>query len=225
MPLSPYCDDHVGLYQPSKIIKKDLGQKIAEHRAIWGKYASFDPKLIPMRVIRYHEKGAKNGIVVDEREAIEIIYRSGKGCILQGDTGLGKTFFLFHLSDFFLRETGRSPLFKYSPQLHYDLADAARSDDHGARERMISKLTTAGRLFIDDIGSSNWTESFEEAFKIIIELRSRNELPVYTSLQQTSEEFLNKPTSTSRGSPTWKRRDAILRRLLDDCLIFKFTTQ
>ena len=225
IPGSPYCDDHVGLYQPSQMLKKDLGQKIAEHNSMWGKYASYDPSLVPLRVIRYHEKGAKHGIVVDERQAIELIHSSGKGCILQGDTGFGKTYFLFNLSNFLLRETGRSPLFCYSPQLHYDLADAARSDDAGARSRMIAKLTTAGRLFIDDIGSSNWTDSFEEAFKLIIESRSKNGLATFTSLQQTSEEFINKPTSTSKGSATWKRRDAILRRLIDDCLIFKFTAQ
>ena len=186
MPGSAYCDEHVGLYQPSKILKKDLGQKIAEHNAMWGKYAAYSPELIPQRVIRYHSRGAGNGIVVSEREAIEIINDSGKGCILQGDTGFGKTFFLFHLADFFLRETGRQPLFAYSPQLHYDLADAARSDDSGARSRLITKLTTASRLFIDDIGSSNWTDAFEEAFKLIIETRSKNGLNTFTSLQQTS---------------------------------------
>jgi DNA replication protein DnaC len=217
LPACAFCDEHVKLYQYGKDKKTD--DRIQAHRTMWDKYASFDPLLAPTRRIEHFPIGSRIGHEISDKDAISLIAGSHKGCLLQGDTGLGKTFFLFALSDHLVRTTGTLPLVCYAPRLRMELSEAATSDHSSDKTRLINKLVGAGRLFIDDIGSSSMTESFEESIKMVVEERGKSVpiLPIFTSIQQTSKEFIH-----GRGGDN-QRRAAIIRRLCEDCLIFKFT--
>jgi hypothetical protein len=217
LPACAFCNDHVKLYQYGKDKKTD--DRMTSHRVMWEKYASFDPSLVPDRRIEHFPIGSKIGHEVTQSELISLVASSRKGCLLQGDTGLGKTFVLFSISDHLVRATGTLPVVCYAPRLRMELSEAATSEHSNDKTRLINKLTGAGRLFIDDIGSSNMTDSFEEAIKMVVEERGKSVplLPIFTSIQQSSKEFIH-----GRGGDN-QRRAAIIRRLCEDCLIFKFT--
>jgi len=217
VPLCAYCDDHLPLYRPGT--SKSLDSKIATHKSMWRNYSAYLPEQCPERVIQYVRPGAKTGITVDARQMIEIIAQQRKGCLLQGDTGLGKTYALYAISDFLLREDNQMPLVCYAPQLRNDLAHDATASDPSAKRDTLARLCGAYRLFIDDLGSASWTDSFEEAMKLVIEKRTSSGLPIFTSIQQTGNDFIN--INNRQGST--HRRAAILRRLCEHCIIFKFT--
>lgn len=214
-----FCDEHVVLYQYGR--DKVADDRLVRHKAAWGKYSMFDQALLPPRRIEHFPIHSTIGHEISDKDMIALIYESGRGCLFQGDTGLGKTYTLFALSEYFVRMTGRVPTVCYAPMLRLELSEAATSEASRDKGVLINKLTSAGRLFIDDIGSANFTESFEESIKMVIEERGKSipMLPIFTSLQQTSKEFIHGP----RGDT--KRRAAIIRRLCEDCLIFKFTAK
>lgn len=213
MPGCPYCDECLAIFRAEQKDDKVRSRFIA-HKNKWQNYSAYNRDLCPARSITYHESKKAKGIeVADMKTLIEIVADSGKGVIFQGDTGAGKTFALYALSEYFLRTTGRSPAVVFSPRLRQDLYEAATGNDSAAKGRIISKLVSNERLFLDDIGSANMSESFEEVLMLVAEERlSQKGLPIFTSLQQTSAEFIGNS----------RRRDAILRRLLDHSLIFKF---
>lgn len=218
IPGSPYCEHHTAIMNtPKSKVERD---KFAEHRAMWGKYGFAVETRLPQRIVRYHKDASDDGMGLDGvKDIIELVWGSRKGAVFQGATGVGKTMTMFMLSEFILRETGRIPVMAYCPRLRLELTEAARSDDPSSKTRIVNRLVHADRLFLDDIGSTEMSPSYEEALKLIIEERSRLGLPVYCSLQQTGEEFI-----TGNGRTDTSRRDAIHRRLCDDCLAFKITT-
>lgn len=221
-PACAYCDEHVDLYRFKDGAKPSKSKTMGE---AWGIYAGAKIELLPPRVIETRRSMSDPWVRVQTQDIISRCIWEKKGALFFGDTGLGKTMTSFLLAKSILELTGRESMKKYCPELRMELAEAATSSRPTDKSKLIERLSTASHLFLDDIGSAAFSESFDESIKMIIEARINIGLPTYISLQQSATEYINAspnssvaPTESARA-----RRSAIIRRLVDSCIIFKFT--
>lgn len=211
IPGSSICDKCLLLYYSTK---KESVDALTRNRNQWGNYSKYNADLAPSRTIMYYTPKSSQGTTVPSiKDMIEIIFDSKMGAIFQGDTGTGKTFAMFALSEFFVRQTGRVPAVFFAPRLRQEVFEASVGNDSAAKGRIINRLVSNELLFLDDIGNASQTESFDEVVNLVTEERlSQKGIPMFVTLQQSSAQFVNNSL----------RRDATLRRLLDHSLIFKF---
>lgn len=219
MPASPFCANCRFHYMDDDDVS-GLESKLKRNAEVWGRYSTFDRSQAPRRVIKMIENKEDAGVEIEADEMHAVIQSSGKGVLFQGETGLGKTFTLFCLSEQIIKATGAVPIYVFAPQLRNDLAEAATSDSAREKANLLRKLCNCRVLFLDDLGSANITAAFEEALQLILETRQRMGLLTCVSLQQDAETFI----STSSRSPS-ERRQAIIRRLGEMCVTFKFTSK
>ena len=216
LPASRYCDECFDAFYNES--REDVATPISRLKKQWGAYSAADILLLPPRILRHYEPHSAHGTAVETGDAIALCADMRKGMLIQGDTGLGKTYTLALVAEHHLRVNGRMPKLVYAPTLRTQLAEAATGDDSSAKGRLVQSLIIADHLIIDDIGMAG-TDAFDEAMAEIIEGRYKNQAPVSTSLQQTSSEYIQ---AAAKYNGT-KRREAILRRVMALSLIFKVT--
>lgn len=136
------------------------------------------------------------------------------GVLLFGSSGQGKTRCAFLLLEKWLYSSRRGWRFNYVEGSAIADAANARSRSGGVGD-WIDEITATNALFIDDLGHGNFSNSYAEALRRIIERCTANNVPLIVTLQFDGRALLKQWTREEPGKVETAK--AILRRLSEFC--------
>lgn len=138
--------------------------------------------------------------------------KSGRGLLIRGDSGTGKTTLLWHL----LRALPEPWECFDHIGLSMRIADCQRSEEP---ERELINISSLPLLCIDDLGQAKLTERVEEGLYYLLERRTRERLPTIITTQFVGKDLAKRFSVEDRA-------EATIRRIRDffDQVVMKKTT-
>ncbi|MCZ0717761.1 primosomal protein DnaI [Aerococcus kribbianus] len=138
----------------------------------------------------------------------ETTYRPG--LYLHGPFGVGKTYLLAALANYFAKH-GLTTTMVHYPQFVLTMKDAIADNSVKAR---IDQLMTAEILVLDDIGAENntaWTR--DELLGVILQHRMQEELPTFFSSNFSMAELEDRLAHTSKGDYEKVKASRLMQRI------------
>ncbi len=137
-----------------------------------------------------HEISAALKICRDYASAFQNARLCGKGLVLMGGRGTGKT----HLTAAIAAELMNqlyTVIFQPVPTLLKRIQATYRKSAEEHEGKLLSALTSCDLLILDDLGAEKWTEWMESTLYTIIDERYRQMLPVVVTTNCSMEELEN----------------------------------
>lgn len=130
---------------------------------------------------------------------------TGKGLMIHGASGRGKTFMVYLLAKHLMEKHGITPILYTAPGLRHAFNRAARSEDSARRDALLDRLIAAPVVIIDDLGQSAMTEAAEEMLWELIEGRTSRKKPIVITTQFCGQLFIDRFRTTKTGESVFRR--------------------
>lgn len=118
-------------------------------------------------------------------EQFKDFYRDGKGLLLHGNVGTGKTFYAACIANYLI-DRGHRVLMRNFAELTNELQSTFDS-----KQEIIDDLNRYSLLILDDLGVERRTEYMQEMVFSIIDSRYRSGLPFIITTNLTADEIKN----------------------------------
>lgn len=187
-------------------LEKELDGKIYEVYEKCSKRIKFETELKYQKTIRssglpkeYLDKTFDNFDDSENKPAIKTIknflekeeWKEGKGLVIVGDTGVGKT----HLASAIVHELAKRDvfvLFTYVPDLLDEIRYTYDEDADNTADELLDLIYSAPVLILDDLGSEKPTEWAIEKITQILNYRWNNKLSTIATTNLTKDELKNR---------------------------------